>query len=47
MGEVLKINEVIDTPVGQLSLGQRMRGDIAAAMIRSLNILFLDDVEQL
>jgi len=26
MGDILKINEIIDTPVRQLSLGQRMRG---------------------
>lgn len=43
MSEILKINEIIDTPVRQLSLGQRMRGDIAAAMIHSPNILFLDE----
>ena len=43
MSDILKINEIIDTPVRQLSLGQRMRGDIAAAMIHSPNILFLDE----
>lgn len=43
MSEVLKINEIIDTPVRQLSLGQRMRGDLAAAMLHSPSILFLDE----
>jgi len=43
MCEILKIDEIINTPVRQLSLGQRMRGDIAAAMIHSPNILFLDE----
>lgn len=43
MSEVLSINEIINTPVRQLSLGQRMRGDIAAAMLHSPKILFLDE----
>jgi ABC-2 type transport system ATP-binding protein len=43
MHEVLKINEIVDTPVRQLSLGQRMRGDLAAAMLHSPSILFLDE----
>lgn len=43
MDEVLGINELIDTPVRQLSLGQRMRGDLAAAMLHSPSILFLDE----
>lgn len=43
MNDILKINEIINTPVRQLSLGQRMRGDIAAAMIHSPNIIFLDE----
>ena len=33
----------MDIPVRQLSLGQRMRGEIAAAMIHSPDILFLDE----
>lgn len=40
---VLGLEEFIDTPVRQLSLGQRMRGEIAAAMIHSPDILFLDE----
>lgn len=43
LNEVLKINEIIDKPVRQLSLGQRMRGDLAAAMLHSPEILFLDE----
>ncbi|GLX70337.1 ABC transporter ATP-binding protein [Paenibacillus glycanilyticus] len=41
--EVLKLQDFINTPVRQLSLGQRMRGDIAAAMLHSPSILFLDE----
>jgi len=41
--DVLKLNEFINTPVRQLSLGQRMRGDLAAAMLHSPSILFLDE----
>lgn len=43
MSEILKIDEIINTPVRQLSLGQRMRGDIAASMLHSPSILFLDE----
>jgi ABC-2 type transport system ATP-binding protein len=43
LNEVLRINDFIDTPVRQLSLGQRMRGDLAAAMIHEPSVLFLDE----
>lgn len=43
LNDVLKINELVDKPVRQLSLGQRMRGDLAAAMLHSPEILFLDE----
>lgn len=43
MHEVLAIGDLINIPVRQLSLGQRMRGDIAAAMLHSPSILFLDE----
>lgn len=43
MNDLLKINEIIDKPVRQLSLGQRMRGDLAAAVLHSPSILFLDE----
>ncbi|AZN41241.1 ABC transporter ATP-binding protein [Paenibacillus albus] len=41
--EVLRLDQFIDTPVRQLSLGQRMRGDLAAAMLHSPDVLFLDE----
>lgn len=41
--DVLKIEDLIDIPVRQLSLGQRMKGDLAAAMLHSPSILFLDE----
>jgi ABC-2 type transport system ATP-binding protein len=43
LNDVLKIRDFIDTPVRQLSLGQRMRGDLAASMIHDPSILFLDE----
>lgn len=43
MNEILKINEFINTPVRQLSLGQRIRGDLVASMLHSPPILFLDE----
>jgi ABC-2 type transport system ATP-binding protein len=43
LSDVLKLDEFIDTPVRQLSLGQRMRGDLAASMLHSPDILFLDE----
>ena len=43
MCDILKIDELMDIPVRQLSLGQRMKGDLAAAMLHSPSILFLDE----
>lgn len=43
MGDILNIHEIINTPVRQLSLGQRMRGDLTAAILHSPQILFLDE----
>lgn len=43
MEEILGIDELYAKPVRQLSLGQRMRGDLAAAMLHSPPILFLDE----
>ena len=40
---LLRLDRVLDQPVRQLSLGQRMRCDIAAAMLHSPAILFLDE----
>ena len=33
----------LDTPVRQLSLGQRMRGEIAAALLHAPELLILDE----
>ena len=41
--EVLDIEGCLDVPVRQLSLGQRMRCDLAAALLHSPVILFLDE----
>lgn len=41
--ELLGLAEFLDTPVRQLSLGQRMRGDLAAAMLYNPRILYLDE----
>lgn len=41
--EQLNIGDIIKTPVRQLSLGQRMRCEIAASLLHSPKILFLDE----
>lgn len=41
--ELLGLGEFIDIPVRQLSLGQRMRGEIASALLHSPGLLFLDE----
>jgi ABC-2 type transport system ATP-binding protein len=41
--ELLNIGDIINTPTRQLSLGQRMRCEIAASLIHSPKILFLDE----
>lgn len=43
MRELLDLDEFIHTPVRQLSLGQRMRGDLAAALLHSPKLLYLDE----
>jgi ABC-2 type transport system ATP-binding protein len=41
--ELLDLGQLLDVPVRQLSLGQRMRGDIAAALLHDPKILYLDE----
>lgn len=41
--ELLEMQSFLATPVRQLSLGQRMRGDLAAAVIYEPPVLFLDE----
>jgi ABC-2 type transport system ATP-binding protein len=41
--EILDLDEFMDTPVRQLSLGERMRGDFAAAMLHDPKIVYLDE----
>ncbi len=41
--ELFELGELSRTPVRQLSLGQRMRCDLAAALIHSPDTLFLDE----
>ena len=43
MTELLDLTDLLDVPVRQLSLGQRMRGDIAAALLHDPKILYLDE----
>lgn len=41
--DTLNLSEIIDIPVRQLSLGQRMRLEIAASLLHQPKILFLDE----
>jgi ABC-2 type transport system ATP-binding protein len=41
--ELLEMGEFMRTPVRQLSLGQRMRGDFAAALLHDPKIVYLDE----
>jgi ABC-2 type transport system ATP-binding protein len=41
--EILALDDFIDTPVRQLSLGQRMRGDLTAALLHDPRIVYLDE----
>lgn len=41
--ELLDMSAFLDTPVRQLSLGQRMRGEVTAALLHSPELLVLDE----
>ena len=43
LNEVLELDDFISSPVRTLSLGQRMRADIAASLLHSPKVLFLDE----
>jgi ABC-2 type transport system ATP-binding protein len=43
LAEILELEPFLQTPVRQLSLGQRMRGDLAAALLHGPPVLFLDE----
>lgn len=41
--ELLDIKDILDVPVRKLSLGQRMKAELVAALIHSPKVLFLDE----
>ncbi|GAA2756954.1 ABC transporter ATP-binding protein [Actinopolymorpha rutila] len=41
--DLLELGPLLDVPVRQLSLGQRMRGDIAAALLHDPEVVYLDE----
>lgn len=41
--DLLDLGPFLDTPVRQLSLGQRMRGDLTAALLHDPEIVYLDE----
>lgn len=41
--ELLDLDAFLDTPVRQLSLGQRMRGELTAALLHEPSVIFLDE----
>ncbi len=43
LNEVLELEEFLLQPVRTLSLGQRMRGDLAAALIHNPKVIYLDE----
>ena len=43
LAELLQLQEILKTPTRQLSLGQRMRCEIAASLVHDPGLLFLDE----
>ena len=43
MDGILGIKEILSKPVRQMSLGQRVKGDLVASMLHSPKVLFLDE----
>lgn len=43
INEVLELQEFFDSPVRTLSLGQRMRADLGAALLHNPKVLYLDE----
>ena len=43
MDSILDVRELLDKPVRQMSLGQRVKGDLVASMLHSPKVLFLDE----
>ena len=43
MNRVLELSEFFDRPVRTLSLGQRMRADLGAALLHNPKVLYLDE----
>jgi ABC-2 type transport system ATP-binding protein len=41
--DLLELGPFLDTPVRQLSLGQRMRGELTAALLHDPSVLYLDE----
>lgn len=43
MDSILGIGELLNKPVRQMSIGQRVKGDLVASMLHSPKVLFLDE----